>query len=160
MKHSLTNPNQVQFNVLDFFDNHIRKDEMYIEMDDDLNVPMQFKGTKCILLSCAPTRAELDMCRHFEITSYDEWNSPSVNIHDLRNISQLFKNDMRYIYHTKRDTVYTYPIPTSTHVHNTYLYHDPSSDEDISLEIFSSFIQLKDIFIAQINATMIVTTRK
>ena len=58
---------------------------------------------------------------------------------------------MRYIYQTKRDTVYTYPIPKSNHVYNTYSYHYPSSVKAIFSEISSAFIKLKDICTAQIN---------
>ena len=57
---------------------------------------------------------------------------------------------MRYIYQTNRDTVYTYPIPTSNYVHDTYSYHDPSSYKAI-LTISSSFIQLKELCITHIN---------
>ena len=71
MKHSLTNPNQVQFNVLDFFDNPIHDDELYIKIDNELNVPVQFKGNKCIFLSRLTTRAEIDMCQHFDMTSHN-----------------------------------------------------------------------------------------
>ena len=69
-------------------------------MDDELNVSVQFKGTKCIFLSCVPTRAELDTCIHFDTKIHNEWNIDSVNIRDLSSISQLYKNDMRYIYQT------------------------------------------------------------
>ena len=120
-------------------------------MDDELNILVQFKGNKCIFLSCVPTHAELDKCRHFDMTSHNEWNPDSENILDLSKISQLSKIDMRYIYHTKRDTVYTYPVPTSNQAHDTYSYHYPSSDEAILSEISSSFIQLKDLCITQIN---------
>ena len=47
--------------------------------------------------------------------------------------------------------MYTYPIPTSNHIHDTYSYHDPSSDKAILSEISSSFIKLKEFCIAQIN---------
>ena len=60
MKHILINPNQIRLNGLDFFDNPIRDGEMYKEMDDELNFPMQFKGAEFILLSRVPTYAELD----------------------------------------------------------------------------------------------------
>ena len=55
--------------------------------------------------------------------------------------------------------MYTYPLPTSNDVHYTYSYHGLSSDDDILLEISSSFIQLKDLCIAQINAITIATTK-
>ena len=60
MKHSLIKPNHIRFNGLDLFVNLICDDELYIEMDDELNVSVQFKGDKYIFLSLGPTRAELD----------------------------------------------------------------------------------------------------
>ena len=48
MKHSLIKPNQIRFSGIDLFENPIRDDDLYIEMDDEFNVPVQLKGTKCI----------------------------------------------------------------------------------------------------------------
>ena len=62
MKQSLINPNQIRLSGLDFFDNPINGDELYIEMDDEVNAPVKFTGNKCIILSRMPTRAELDTC--------------------------------------------------------------------------------------------------
>ena len=63
---------------------------------------------------------------------------------------------MKYIYQTKRNTLYTYPKQTSKHICDTYSYHDPYFDKAILSESFSSFILLKELCIAQINATMTV----
>ena len=128
-------------------------------MYDDLNVPVQFKGTKCILSSCMPTRAELNMCQHFDMTSHNEWNPDSVNIRDLRKYLNYLKMTGGTSNKTKRDTVYTYPIPTSKHVHDMNSYHDLSSDKAILSEISSSFIHLKELCVAQINDTMTTTTK-
>ena len=141
MKHSLINSNHIWFNVLDFFDNPIHDDELYIKIDNELNVPVQFKATKCIFMSRMPTRAELDTWQHFDMKSHNEWNPDSVNIRDLSKIYQLSKNDTMCIFHTKRNTVYTYSMPTSNHVHDMYSYHDPSSEKYILSENFSSSIQ-------------------
>ena len=158
MKFIPINPNKIRFDGLDFFENPIFDEDLYIEMDDELNVTVQFKGTKCIFSSRVPTCAELDICPQFYITSHNEWNPYPVNIRDLRKISQLSKNNTKYIYKPKRDTVYTYPIPTSNHVHDTDSFHKPSSDEAILPEISSVFIKLKELCIAQINATMTSST--
>ena len=128
-------------------------------MNDELNIPVQFKGTKCIFLSLVPTCAELETCQHFYMKSNNKWNPDYFNLLELRKISQLYKNDTRNIYQTKHDTVYPYQIPTSNHVHDMYSYHEPYSEKAISLEISSSFIQLKDLCIAQINAKMTETTQ-
>ena len=47
MQHSLINPNQVRFHGIDFFDNTVSDNELYIDMDDYTEIPLQFKGTKC-----------------------------------------------------------------------------------------------------------------
>ena len=74
MKHGLIKPNYILLNSLDLFDSPIRDDELYTEMDDEFNVPVQFKGTTCIFSSRMPSRAELDTCRKFDTTSHNEWN--------------------------------------------------------------------------------------
>ena len=56
-------------------------------MDDELNVPVKFKGTKCIFSSRVPTCAELDTCQNFDMAIHNEWNQDSVNIRDLSKIS-------------------------------------------------------------------------
>ena len=33
--------------------------------------------------SHVPTHAKIDTCRYFDMTSHDEWNPDSVNIHDI-----------------------------------------------------------------------------
>ena len=86
MKHSLVNPNQIRFNGLELFNNPIRDDEMYIEMDDELNFPIQLKGAKCIFSSRVPKRAELGTCQNFDMTVHNEWNTDSFNIRDLSKI--------------------------------------------------------------------------
>ena len=91
MKHSLINPNHILFNVLDFFENIICDDELYIEMDDELNVPVQFKEIKCIFLSRVSTCAKLDTLRQFYMISHNEWNPYSVNICDLRKYLKYIK---------------------------------------------------------------------
>ena len=65
-------------------------------MVDELNIPVQFKGNKCLFSSCVPTRAELDTCQHFDMTGHNEWNEDSVNIFDLSKIYQLSEIDKRY----------------------------------------------------------------
>ena len=40
MKHSLINPNQIRSNVLVFYDNPARYEEFYVELDDNLKIPL------------------------------------------------------------------------------------------------------------------------
>ena len=76
-------------------------------MDDELNVPVKFKGNKRIFLSHVPTSTKLNTCQHFDMTSHNEWNTDSINILDLSKTYQLSKKYTRYIYQTKQDNVYT-----------------------------------------------------
>ena len=48
MQHSLINPNQVRFNGINLFNNPVRGEGLYIEVDDESAIPLQFNGTKCV----------------------------------------------------------------------------------------------------------------
>ena len=54
-------------------------------MDNELNVHVQFKGTKCIFLSRVTIRADLETCQNFDMKIHNEWNTD-------RKIYQLSKN--------------------------------------------------------------------
>ena len=69
MKDSLINPNQVCYNRLDFWDNPLRNDKLFMEVTENLNVPLKFKGTKYIFKSMVPMKEELNTCPHFEKTA-------------------------------------------------------------------------------------------
>lgn len=85
MDHSLLNPNQIRFHGLDFFDNPTRDEKLCMQIDDDLFVPLIFKGTKCSFVSCVPTKSELDNCPHLHVTSSKEWEPTAL----LRSISMF-----------------------------------------------------------------------
>ncbi len=112
MKHSLINPSKVHFNGLDFFDDPVRDEELlYVGINDELVIPVKFKGTKCIFDSRVPTRQELESCPHFEMTSSREWIPNTVNLCDLRKLSQT-TTIRRSIYKITKDThvsTLTYP---------------------------------------------------
>ena len=59
MKHSLINPNQIRWNGLQFQDNPTN--DTFIEMEEDLTIPLNYVGTKCVFDSRAPTKQELIM---------------------------------------------------------------------------------------------------
>ena len=88
MKHSLINPNQINFNGLGFYDNPARYEEFYVELDDDLKIPLQFKGTECSFLFRVPTRREIGKCQNFDMTIYHKWYPQSIYLNKIRNISQ------------------------------------------------------------------------
>jgi hypothetical protein len=149
MKHSLINPNQVRFNGLDFWDNPLRDDELFMEITEELRVPLRFKGTKCVFKSRVPTKEELDTCPHFEITSPHPWEPNEV---DMNNIKGTFDAKVSSI---KR---HAFKISTGINnaferAHNTvmeYAYLDPSSDEAILSAITPSLVQLKELSVKAI----------
>ena len=65
MKHSLINPNHIHFNSLEFYDNPAKDEDFYFELDDDLKIPLPFKGNKCTFLSRVPTLQEIETCEIF-----------------------------------------------------------------------------------------------
>ena len=69
IQYSLINLNQVRFHWIDFFDNPVCTEELYIEVDDKTSTPLQFKGTKCVFKSRVLTRRELDSCPQYDTTN-------------------------------------------------------------------------------------------
>ena len=72
MKYRFINTNNICYNGLDFYENPARDDKFYVEIDDDLKIPFQLKGTKCTFLLHVPTRQELETCQNFDMTSDHE----------------------------------------------------------------------------------------
>ena len=88
MKHSLVNPNYIQSNDLDFYENPARDEEFYFELYDNLKIPLQFQGTKCTFLSRVPTQQELETCQKFDMTSDHKWDPQSIDLNNILNILQ------------------------------------------------------------------------
>jgi len=86
MKHLLINPNQIRWNGLQFQDNPT--DDTFIEMGEDLTIPLSYVGTKCVFNSRAPTEQELIYCKHYEMTSNNEWDPEHVDLNKLRGSMQ------------------------------------------------------------------------
>ena len=147
MKHSLINPNQIRFNGLDFWDNPLRDDELYMELDDDLRIPLQFKGTKCVFTSRVPTKEELNTCIHYHITSSDTWEPTDIDLNTIKRISSTNTNASNAYSLTKG----TDECFNSDNTVIRYAYKDPSSDEAILSGITPSLVQLKELCIANIN---------
>ena len=91
MNHSLIKPNQIHFNGLYFYDNRARDEYLYVELDDYLKIPLQFKGTKCNSLLHVPTRRELETCQHFDMKSDHEWDPQSIDLNNICKISQAIR---------------------------------------------------------------------
>ena len=145
MRHSLINPNQVRHSGLDFYDNPARDDELFVELDDGLNLPLRYKGTKCVFSSRVPTHAELSSCVHYEMTSRDEWDPKSVDLSNIRKLSQSKsrKGKMIYMVTTNGDS----PLFRSAADDEDYHYADPALDESILSSITPSLVQAKEMMI-------------
>ena len=108
MKHSLIKTNHICSNGLEFYDNPARDEDFYVELDDNLNIPLQFKGTKCTFISRVPTLHELETCQHFDMKRDHKWGSKSIDINKIINISQA-RRLKRYLFQVQQDTVYLSP---------------------------------------------------
>ena len=140
MQHSLINLNQVRFHWIDFFDNPVCDDKLYIEVDNKTATPLQFKGTKCTLKSGVLTRRVLDSCTKYHMKNDSEWKLQSIDLQSLRKIYEV-KRENGAIYKVKQDTVYVFP--SYNHRHEIFAYSYPSSDEAILNEISPSLVQLE-----------------
>ena len=84
MKHSLINPNQIRWNVEWATVPGQPTDDTFIEMGEDPTIPLSYVGTKCVFNSRAPTEQELIYCKHYEMTSNNEWDPEHVDLNKLR----------------------------------------------------------------------------
>ena len=80
LKHTLINPNQIRHRGIGFWDNPYDQDHhLMIEISDhDLEIPLEYKGTKLIFQSSLPTEQELNELQHIELTSNQPWNPAAV----------------------------------------------------------------------------------
>ena len=74
MQHSLINSNIVCFHGLKVFNNPVRNEELYIEVDDETLITLQSKGATCVFKSRVSTHRELDSCTHYGIENDPDWN--------------------------------------------------------------------------------------
>ena len=129
MRHSLINPNQVRHSGLDFYDNPARDDKLFMELDDGLHLSLRYKGTKCVFSSRVPTHSELSNCVHYEMTSKDEWDPESVDLSNIKKLSETKwrKRKMIYMVTTSGDI----PSSRSAADDKDYHYADLTSDKSI-----------------------------
>ena len=144
---SLIKHNQIRLNSLDFYDNPARDEEFYVELNDDLNIPLQFKGTKCTFLLRVTTLRELETCQNFDMTSDNKWDPESIDLNNICKISQ-YRRLKRYVLRVQRDTLYL--LTLSDLFGGIYAYQYTRSDESILSETNPSRVQLKELCIAQI----------
>ena len=130
----------------------MRDDELYMELDDDLRVPLRYKGTKCIFDSRVPTRQELNECTRFDVTGSDEWDPESVNFTKMRRMSQLSRLP-RTVYMTIAGTQAS-PSLSSVSWDEKYAYVDLSSDKALLSDVLPSLVKMKELSMAQLIVTV------
>jgi hypothetical protein len=133
LDHSLINPNQVHSYGIGFSDNPFDHERgLRIDVNDELQIPMQSRGTKIQFTSRTPTTKELQECPHVVMTSPTSWNPQKVSL-------------------SSATTLPTESLPTSRISHMSrvglvtiYEYLDPTSDEALLHSINTSLINLKE----------------
>ena len=86
MDHSLINPNQVRHGGVGFWDNpydynHKLGMEVY---ENDMNIPMEYQGTKLVFKTSVPTEQELNTLPHITLTSEQPWNPSEVRLGEVK----------------------------------------------------------------------------
>ena len=140
MKHRLINADKIRSNFLEFYYNPDRDEDIYVELDDNPNVPLQFKGTNCTFLLCVSTWQELETFQYFDMTSDHGWYPQYIDLNKIHKISQSIKLK-RSVFWVQWNTVYISPF--SDIIEGVYDYQNPTSDEDILSVINPSLVQLK-----------------
>ena len=151
MNHSLINPNQVRYHGLDFFDNPVRDKTLYMQADDDVNIPLHYEGTKCLFKSRSPTQNEINNCPHLHITSNIEWDPATVDLRSLYCISSVKKAQQRQAYKVSTGIQFNTLSPVEHSSIESFAYADPTSDEAILSDITPSLVQLKEMCVSAIN---------
>ena len=161
MKHSLINPNQFYFNGLDFCDNPMRDENLQIEMDENLFIALNCKGTKLQFSTRVPTKVELHTCQRFDMTSDKEWNPESVNMSTMQRISDIHvKATRRSVFKVQSGTTITSPTPTCHTIKPIWKYKDPSSDESILNEVNPCLVSLKEMSVVTAHEKEIYSARR
>ena len=94
LSHSLINPNQIRHYGIDVWDNPFdQQREIAIDINDDIKVPLQTRGTKLYFTSRVPTMEELETCQHINMTNPREWNPSMVT---LSKVSRQAEEDQHF----------------------------------------------------------------
>ena len=79
LDHSLINPNQVRHYGNQMWDNPFdQRHKLCIQVSNDVEIPMQCKGSKIQFTTRVPSRQELASCPHIVMTSPKEWEPSAV----------------------------------------------------------------------------------
>ena len=89
LNHTLINPNQIQHNGIDYWDNpYDHRRGLCIDIDRGPAIPLALDGTKVSFQSRAPTQYELDTCEYVEMTSSVPWDPHDVKLGEMSAMRQ------------------------------------------------------------------------
>lgn len=137
LPHSLWNPNQLRSFGIPYWDNPFDPShELSIELNHEMNIRLQTKGTKVYFTSRVPTSAELSdpNISRIELTSDRDWNPTQIRLSQLNASLSTMDSSVPW----------KFPI-RAQHDHDAsqYVYLDPTSDEAILDSIDPVFTNLQ-----------------
>ena len=135
LDHTLVNPNQLQMNGVNFWDNPFDPmHELCIETPCGVKIPLEMNGTKVLFKTHVPSEHELNNCMHIDMTSTLEWNPHTVTLGAV----------------SAHEKAHTYPVRVSKVFtdyrgeHNTYEYTDLDKSEVVLHQIDPTYVCLKN----------------
>ena len=94
MDHSLFNPNQLRKYGVNVWDNPFDLEHPFsIQVNDDVEIPLNSMGTKIFFKSRVPTEYEMQACPKIEVTSAAPWNPTSVELQAIKT-SKSYKDEV------------------------------------------------------------------
>ena len=139
LEHSLINPNQVRDVGIEVWDIPYDKSrDVEINVDDELQIPFSFKGTKGMFHSITPSTDDLQRLPRIVLTSDKEWNPHDIELGIQSILTSIREPIGRVVGETNQGgNYYGYVDPTS----NDSLIHqiDPSL-ADLDTRIISALL--------------------
>jgi hypothetical protein len=133
LNHSLINPNQIRSYGIGFWDNPFdRQRGLVIDVNDELKVPLQSRGTKLQFVSRTPTQDELIQCPGIVMTSPTPWNPNDVTLNEATTSTPVGSTPAYRISHISK-------VGSVNH----YEYTDPTSDESLLHAINPCLVNLR-----------------
>jgi hypothetical protein len=92
LENSLLNPNQLRYHGLSVSDDITDKTRLFgIELDEDLVIPFEIRGTNVYFVTRVPMRWEMENSRVFVITDDTPWDPENVSIAVISNRTSMNK---------------------------------------------------------------------
>ena len=130
LDHSLINPNQIRDFGIEVWDNPYDKShDVEINVDDELQISLSFKGTKGMFHSSTPSTDDLQWLPRIVLTSDKEWNPHDIEL----GIQSLLTNICEPIGQVVGET---------NQGGNYYGYVDPTSNDSLLHQIDPSLADL------------------